>query len=153
MQSSKNSSTYESEWPLLPLSEIRRLLTKYRDKKSIIYKKAEKSNKICLWDIEVLAKIDRVTFHEIIKGQKVVHPKRTFGEKRQRRLSRILVLLEAGRITKTQHGVYTIHDEPVKQPDNKRMSVKIGAGGLTLGVAKSYEPPKGLPNFLSVFGR
>lgn len=105
----------------------------------------EKSTTIHVWDINLLAKINnRHRIWAFISG------KMGFGPVVSRRLSRILLMLEAGLITKSQYGAYHFHDEP-KAPVVREMRVEIGRGGVLLTKLPQLSTPPTMPDFSKVF--
>ena len=75
----------------------------------------------------------------------------TFARKTLVRLTRVMLLLDAGRITKNQYGVYQYHDAPVTTVV-REMRVSLGGAGVSLTRLPVVEAPKAMPNFDNIFG-
>lgn len=135
------------DFPILSQAELRRRIAKYRGE-SCRYrpKPHEKSTKIRIWDIILLAKIDPPRkLWLFLKGEY------KFGPVVTRRLSRIVMLVDAGRITKSQYGAYHFHDEPVA-PVVREMRVSLGSNGVSLNKQNNAAVPVTMPDFSKVFG-
>ena len=105
-----------------------------------------KSTKIGIWDIAILAEIRQGHLYDWLYGI------RKFGPVRQRRLSRMIRLIDGGYVQKTQYGKYIIHETPFAPPV-KRMQVNIGVDGPQLKMVAPLAPPTGMPSFNKLFGR
>lgn len=146
----------------LPLSEIRRLLLKHRG--TATHLKCEKgrtwqkSTTLVLRDIAQLANVDKRLLHEICRGEtdfRTPEPGRTkrrdtLGPRVRLRLSRILILIEAGRITKTQYKHYRFHETAQVAPAAPRLRVQVGTSGPALTPLPPLSAPA-LPSFATVF--
>lgn len=61
------------------------------------------------------------------------------------------MLVDAGRITKSQYGAYHFHDEPVA-PVVREMRVSLGSNGVSLTKQNNAAVPVTMPDFSKVFG-
>lgn len=134
---------------MLPADELRRRIERYRGEK-MNYRPPSgtgKSTKIVVWDIALMADIASCSVFRFLAGTE------KFGEKRRRKISRIVMLVDAGRVTKSQHGVYKFHDEPVAQAARgQRVNVDLRNGISLTNQMQEVAPPT-MPEFLNVFGR
>ena len=134
----------EEEWEILSNDELRRRALRYKGvqpkcKPPI----GEKSTILRLYDLAFMAKIDLSHFHKWLRGV-------NFGHIRRRRLSRVVLLCDAGMVTKHKHTRYTIHDKPVEQPI-REMRVTLGVDGVGMTTARPTITPATLPNFNELF--
>jgi hypothetical protein len=134
------------DWQVLSQAEMRRRIQKYKGKKAYSRPKpGQKSTKIAIWDINLLIRLDNLKrLWDFVLGRK------NFGRIVSKRLSRILLLLDAGRITKTQHGVYHFHDAPVVDPV-REMRVSLGGAGVVLNKMQQDKAIPSMPDFSKVF--
>ncbi len=128
--------------------EIRSMLRLYTGKPCTYLNKNPKSRVIRKWDILMLCGLHR----ERTEVRNFLRGKYKFGKKVTERLSRIITLIQQGRITKTQYGVYHFHDEPVVAEIKKTMSISIGKSGLSISNSSPIKEEKRFPNFNHVFG-
>ncbi len=136
------------DWSIIDDEELKRRINRFRGKKSKYSSSGRlpKSTKIYVWDIAPLADVYRYDLFRWLAG------KRPMGNIRKRRLSRIVRLLEAGMITKSQYGKYTFHVEPVNPPP-PQMKISLGSDGISISKVSNTVVPKSMPDFKSIFGR
>jgi hypothetical protein len=140
-----DAKTPHDDYDLIPMQELWRRCKSYTSKRSRGPYWQPKSTKIGLWDIAILAQINQTNFYDWIYGYK------KFGPVRQRRLSRIIRLLDGGYITKSQYKHYIIHDHPVVPP-KVHLKVVVGVEGVRLQMPAPEKPPSGMPSFGKIFG-
>jgi hypothetical protein len=131
---------------VLSQAEMRRRIQKYRGIRARTRPKpGDKSTKIAVHDIFLLVgSLNMSRLWDFVLGRK------NFGRIISRRLSRILILLDAGRITKSQYGVYHFHDEPVA-PVVREMRVSLGGAGVALSKMQQDKTMPVMPDFNKVF--
>ena len=130
---------------ILSNEELRRRLSRYKrgKGKKIDYK--INSTVICINDILLLSKINnKKRLWDFLMGRA------TFGRVVRKRLTDLVLLLDAGRITKTQYGAYHFHDEPVGVVV-REMSVRIFGAGISLTRGAELKPQAKMPDFGAIF--
>lgn len=130
--------------------EIRSALRRYRGKKSDTkFDTWEKSRKICLWDITLLAGIRFDSHYRVYRFLKGTYK---FGKVVSKRLSDTIRLVDMGLVTKTQYGCYHFHDEPPVKPEMKMQVQMVAGGGIRLTGQPAKVKEKEFPDFRKVFG-
>ena len=144
----KDKLLQDSELAPLDNDELRRRMLRHKGKRAF-YRPLpgdEKSTTVRVWDIAVLCDIDHMTLYKYLRC------KISFGEKRRIRLSRIIRLLDAGMITKSQYGVYQIHDKPVVKPTTElKVSISLDKG-VSIAKGNKESTPSVMPDFSKIFG-
>lgn len=141
--------TPKNEWTLLSEDEVRRRLITYRGSASKYRPKpgTAKSTKIRIRDIALLSYVDRPHIFHFISG------KMKFGKIKLKRLSKILILADSGRITKSQFGVYHFHDEPQAKPvSDRRLNIDLIGGKVSMTLESKRLSPSTFPDFSKIFG-
>lgn len=134
----------------LPYSvdEIRRKL-RYRAGESFpkMPKRGEKSTKIVMRDIAMLARMTKQNLYRFVNG------KRQTGLKVLRRLCDAINLVDCGYVQKIKHGEYIIHDKPFTQPVREMQAhIDLASGKISLTrVAPPRDRPK-IASFENIFG-
>lgn len=138
----------------LPISENElRLKLIRRTGKSSNYRPkpgTEKSTKIVLWDIALLARAHSRSISNFAKGKPHAPGYASAGQGTLRRVNEILDLVNAGLILKTQHGCYHFYETP-QVPAVKTMKINLDIGRI-IGVVSAPKIPQRMPSFKSVFG-
>lgn len=105
------------------------------------------STKICLFEISLISKVN----YRKLRAFRLNKPtawKMHNAEKK--RIAAAIDLVESGRVTKTKHGVYTIHDEPVVEPV-REMKLSMFGGKILQG-AKTVTAEDKFPSKKKLFG-
>jgi hypothetical protein len=134
------------DWEILSEDELRRRVLRYKGvQPSAKPPIGQKSTILRQYDIAYMSNIDIVNFCRWMKG------KIKFGKVRCRRVSRIILLCDAGRVQKLKHKKYIFHDKPFAQP-LREMRVNIDLkDGLSLTRGMQPVAPPTLPSFNDVF--
>ena len=120
-------------------------VAKYRPKPG-----TEKSTRICVWDIALLARVPSPALDSFLYGKPNVPGNSCMGMKTLARLNEVLDLVNGGYITKTQYGVYHHWNEPQVAPVVTRR-INLDTGRIMGGISA---PPKKqrMPSFGTVMG-
>ena len=134
----------------IPVEEIRRMLRRRCGKKESVRPKSGegKSTTIRIRDIALLARIDQEDLFKFSKRVPQSDGSR-FGLKVLKRLTDILLQVDAGLITKSQYGCYHFWDTPQVKPV-KEMKFNLGTGRIMPGIKEAkYDR---MPTVGSIFG-
>jgi hypothetical protein len=140
-------------WTLDITREELRLKLRRRIGKAANYRPkpgAEKSTKICLWDIALLARAHLRSVRNFADGKPHIPGYATAGQKTLRRVNEILDLVNGGYITKTQYGAYHFWDDPHVPPVVTRR-INLDTGRIMGGISTPKKPQR-MPSFGTVFG-
>ena len=130
---------------ILPAEELKRRVLRYRGvQPSCKPPVGQKSTILRQYDIAFMAKIRKDKMCDWMHGRM------NFGKVRLRRITRVILLCDAGRVQKLKHRKYIIHDKPFVQP-LREMRVNIGADGVGLTRVMQPVAPPTLPSFKDVF--
>ena len=110
----------------------------------------EKSTKICLWDIALLARANKRSLASFLANEPAIPGHSTAGQKTLERVNRILDLVNAGLITKSQYGSYHFWTTPQVPPVVTR-TINLDTCRISSAVSTPKAPSK-MPSFTSVFG-
>jgi len=135
-----------------PLTLILQKLWKYRDNHSVGVRKRKlpKSKTIHLWDIAIIAKIERNRLYRLMYNKPNKNRVNAAGFYTLQKLCDALDLVDSGCVTKIQHGVYKITDEPQVAP-KQEMRVCLDSGRIAKEV-KTITRPQKMPDFSRLFG-
>ena len=103
-----------------------------------------KSKTIAIHDVALMARIDISHIKKFLNGSEKLSKNGVV------RITRILNLINAGMVTKSQYGVYHFHNEPVVAPV-REMTLSV-LHGLILPGVKIEKPPARMPSFDKLFG-
>lgn len=120
-------------------------VAKYRPKPG-----TEKSTRICVWDIALLARVPSPALDSFLYGKPNVPGNSCMGQKTLRRVNEILDLVNGGYITKTQYGVYHHWNEPQVAPVTTRR-VNLDTGTIMGGISVPKKPQR-MPSFATILG-
>ena len=144
--------TRKRKWTL-PISEQElRLKLRRRTGKAANYRPksgTEKSTKICLWDIALLAKTDIRGIQNFLLNKPNIPGYSTMGMKTLARLNEVLDSVNGGYITKTQFGSYHFWDEPQVAPVVTRR-INLDTGTIMGGISVPKKPHR-MPSFKELF--
>lgn len=110
----------------------------------------EKSTKICVWDIALLARANLKGVASFLANKPNQPGYSTCGQKTLERINKILDLVNGGYITKTQYGCYHHWTLPQVPPVVTRQ-INLATGRI-LGVVSTPKIPQRLPSFSTVMG-
>lgn len=153
MEQLATKRTKKRKWTLDISEDELRMKLRRRTGKQANYRPkpgTEKSKKICLWDIALLARTDIRGIQNFMAGKPNVPGNSTMGMKTLARLNEVLDLVNGGYITKTQYGSYHHWNEPQVAPvRNMRVNLATGLIGKEI-----YSPPvkQKMPSFTTILG-
>jgi hypothetical protein len=134
----------------IPVEEIRRMLRRRAGKKESVRPKSGegKSTTIRMRDIALLARLDN---EDLIKFSRDIakYNGKKFGTVRIKRLTNILLQVDAGLITKSQYGVYHFHETPQVAPI-KEMKFNMSTGKIMQGIKEAKFAT--MPSFKKILG-
>lgn len=120
-------------------------VAKYRPKPG-----TEKSTRICVWDIALLARVPSPALDSFLYGKPNIPGNSCMGMKTLARLNEVLDMVNAGLITKSQHGCYHYWDTPQVPPVK---TAKINLDNLRIqGALSTPKLPQKMPSFNALFG-
>lgn len=105
----------------------------------------ERSTTIHLWDIALLARIDKHDLYKFLSG------KRSTGLKVLKRLCKTLDEVDSGCVTKTAYGCYHWHST-AQVPPVREMRIDLSSGRIT-GELRKAAPVRKMPRFERLFGK
>lgn len=139
-------------WTLDISREELRLKLRRRVGKSSPYRPkpgTEKSTKICIRDIALLARAHDRSIRNFVWGKPNTPGYATAGQKTLERVNKILDMVNGGYITKTQYGAYHFWDEPQVPPVVTRR-INLESGRIMPGITMPKAPQR-MPSFATVF--
>jgi hypothetical protein len=110
----------------------------------------EKSTKICVYDIALLARANLRGVRNFLYGKPNIPGHSTCGQKTLARIDKVLDMVNAGLILKTQYGSYHFYETPQVKPVVTR-TVNLDTGRIT-GAVSTTKAPQKMPSFTTVFG-
>ena len=134
----------------VPVEEVRRMLRRRAGKSEKVRPKSGegKSVNIRIRDIALLSRIDCEDLYKFSKS--LANCKgRMFGLTRIRRLTNILLQVDAGLITKTQYGCYHFWETPQVKPV-REMKMSLSSGKIMPGIKEAKFAQ--MPSFKKIFG-
>lgn len=140
-------------WTLDITREELRLKLRRRTGKSANYRPksgTEKSTKICVWDIALLARANMRGVTSFLANKPRIPGYSTCGQKTLERINKILDLVNAGLITKSQHGSYHYWTSPQVPPVVTR-TINLDTGRISSAISTPKIPQR-LPSFGTVMG-
>ena len=135
------------QFDIMPIEEMRVRLLRYKNGVSGF---TFGRNKITILDIAKLAVIRRMILYYIMNADFKGDHKNSFGPKRRLRVSRVLVKVDSGLITK-KDGKLVYHDAPTKEVP-KIGRVKMTISGPILDARNPERKAGTMPSFLRAFG-